>query len=285
MNLRDRMKQDLELGSYAVGTRAQYLKAVVRLEEHFERSAEKLNLADVRKYVDHLKKSGAKASVLKVQMAGIRFLYEKTLGKPTMVAWMSWPRQPKTLPVVLSGTEVQQLLAAMSSPAYRVIAMVMYGAGLRVSEACAIRVEDIDSARGVIHVRHAKGDRERCVMLAPRLLQVLRSYWAACRPPRPYLFPGEDARKPITADSVRNAMQSAVAIAGLTKRVTPHTLRHTFATHLMDTGTDVRVIQALLGHASIRTTMQYTQVSRARLAKTKSPLELLGTAEGKKALG
>lgn len=283
--LRDRMKQDLELGGYARGTREQYLSAVTRMEEHFRRPAERLRQPDVRKYVEHLGKGGASASVLKVQMAGIRFLYAKTLGKPDVVSWMSWPRQPKKLPVVLSGTEVQKLLEAMSGPMFRVIAMVMYGAGLRVSEACALSIEDIDSARGVIHVRHAKGSRERCVMLAPRLLQILRGYWVACRPPRPYLFPGDDARKPITADRVRDAMQSAVSTTGLTKRVTPHVLRNSFATHLLEMGTDLRVIQALLGHASIRTTMQYAQVSRAKLAKTKSPLELLGTPEGKKALG
>jgi site-specific recombinase XerD len=283
--LRDRMKQDLELGSYARGTREQYLGAVARMEAHFKRPAEKLGQPEVRKYVEHLKKAGAKASVLKVQMAGIKFVYEKTLGKPHVVAWMSWPRQPKTLPVVLSGTEVQKLLQAMSGPMYRAIAVLMYGAGLRVSEACALCVEDIDSAREVIHVRHGKGGRERCVMLAPRLLQVLRCYWGTCRPPRPYLFPGDDGRTPVLANRVRKAMQSAVSTTGLTKRVTPHVLRNSFATHLLEMGTELRVIQALLGHASIRTTQQYAQVSRDKLAKTKSPIELLGTAEGKKALG
>jgi site-specific recombinase XerD len=223
--------------------------------------------------------------VLKSEVAGIRFLYTKTLGRPEVVGWMPWPRPAKTLPVVLSGSEVAALLGAMSTPMLRAVTMVMYGAGLRISEACALRVEDIDSARGVLHVRHAKGKRERCVMLSQRLLMVLRSYWAACRPPRPFLFPGDDPRKPISVDRVRRGVKAAVSSCGLTKRVTPHVLRNSFATHLLETGTDIRVIQALLGHSSIRTTMRYAQVSRLKLAKTQSPLDLLGTAEGKEALG
>ena len=201
------------------------------------------------------------------------------------MSWISWPRQAKTLPVVLAGTEVLQLLGALSTPMHRTIAMVMYGAGLRVTEACDLRVDDIDAKRNVIHVRRGKGNKERIVPLSPRLLIGLRTYWDVCRPPQPYLFPGDDPAAPITADRVRHAMRAAVRTCKFTKKVTPHVLRHSFATHLIDTGTDIRVIQAILGHASIRTTMQYAQVSTARLAKAKSPLDLLGTPEGKKALG
>jgi integrase/recombinase XerD len=284
--LRKRMEQDLELGGYRPGTRKQYVGAVARLAKHYGRSPDRLSQDDLRGYVEHLrKKEKVGASALKVQMAGIRFFYATTLGRPELVAWMSWPRQPAKLPVVLSGSEVESLLAAMSNPTYRVIAMVMYAAGLRVSEACALEVTDIDASRGLIHVRHGKGDRERYAMLGERLLVVLRAYWAATRPPRPFLFPGADPRKPITPESVRDAVSGAVAACGFAKRVTPHVLRHSFATHLLEVGTDVRVIQSLLGHASIRTTMQYAQVSRVRLAKTKSPLDMLGTPEGKKALG
>lgn len=283
---RDRMKQDLELHGYALGTRTQYLAAVKRFAEHFGRSPERMGQEQVRAYVEHLrKKRKCGASVLKVQMAGIRFFYAVTLGKPDVVAWMAWPRQPVKLAVVLSGTEIEKLLGAMSNPMFRAVAMVMYGAGLRISEACALRVTDIDAARGVLHVRHGKGNRERCGVLPERLLLALRSYWAAARPPLPFLFPAEDATKPISADRVRTALKTAVKASGLSKRATPHSLRHSFATHLMETGTDIRVIQTLLGHASIRSTMRYAQVSRARLAKTKSPLDLLGTPEGKKTLG
>jgi site-specific recombinase XerD len=284
--LRLAMKQDLELGGYASKTIKEYLHAVRRFAAHTKRRPEELGQAEVRAYVEYLRKQRKYGpSMLKLQLAGIRFLYAVTLGRPEVVAWMSWPRQPAKLPVVLSGTEIAKLLGAMSNPMYRAIAMVMYGAGLRVSEACALRVTDIDAERGVIHVRRGKGNRERCAMLSKRLLMALRRYWAASRPPLPLLFPGEDPRKPITPDPVRRAMAAAVKASGLSKRARPHVLRHSFATHLLDTGTDIRVIQALLGHASIRSTMRYVQVSRATLAKATSPLDLLGTPEGEKALG
>jgi site-specific recombinase XerD len=280
------MEQDLELAGYARDTKRLYLRAVTRLAEHYRRAPDKLGHDDLRRYIEHLrdqKKVGP--SSLKVHMAGIRFFYVKTLGRPDMVAWMSWPRQASKLPVVLSGSEVERVLAALSNPMFRVLAMVMYGSGLRVSEACALKVTDIDAARRLIHVRHGKGDRERYVMLSDRLLLGLRAYWKAMRPPQPFLFPGDDPRKPVTAERVRDALHGAVASCGLTKHITPHVLRHSFATHLLEIGANLRVIQMLLGHASIRTTMRYTQVSRAMLAKTKSPLDQLGSAEGKKVLG
>lgn len=273
--LRARMKQDLELGGYAKGTTPQYLAAASHFAAYFRRSPAELGQAEVRQYVDHLrKKRKLSASALKIHLAGIRFLYAKTLGRPEVVAWMSWPKARPKLPVVLSRDEVLALLAAMSNPMFRVVAMVMYGAGLRISEACALEVRDIDSARSVIHVRNGKGGRERYVMLGDRVLSALRTYWAAMRPPRPFLFPGDDPRKHIDAARVRAAFNGAVVACGFQKRVTPHVLRHSFATHLLEAGTDVRVIQSLLGHASIRTTMRYTQVSQAHLAKTKSPLDL-----------
>jgi site-specific recombinase XerD len=284
--LRDRMKQDLERRGYSPRTTDHYLGAVSRFARHLGRSPERVGQDDVRAYVDYMvKKQRLGASVIKVQQAGIRFLYGVTLGRPEVVAWMAWPKQPKKLPVVLSGTEVEKLLATLSNPMFRAVAMVMYGAGLRISEACALRVTDIDAGRGILHVRQGKGNRERCVMLAERLLVGLRGYWRACRPPLPYLFPSDDPREPVTPDRVRGALAAAVRACAFSKRVTPHVLRHSFATHLLEAGTDVRVIQALLGHASIRTTMQYAHVSRAKLSKTKSPLDMLGTPEGKKALG
>jgi integrase/recombinase XerD len=283
--LRKRMEQDLELGGYMPGTKRRYVRAVERLYEHYRRSPDRLGQDELRGYVEHLKEEKTGVSVLKVEMAGIRFFYATTLGHPELVAWMSWPSQSAKLPVVLSGSEVERLLAAMSNPMFRAIATVMYGAGLRVSEACALEVTDIDSGRGLIHIRHGKGDRERYAMLGERLLAALQSYWVATRPPRPYLFPGADPRKPISPDNVRTAIKAAVEACAFTKHVTPHVLRHSFATHLLDAGTDVRVIQALLGHASIRSTMRYAQVSRAKVAKTQSPLDMLGTPEGKKVLG
>ena len=211
-------------------------------------------------------------------------MFATTLGRPQEVAWMKWPRYRAPLPTVLSGKQILTLLAAICSPMYRMIALVMYSAGLRVSEACALEVTDIDGVRGLIHVRHGKGAKERFVMLSPRLHRALRAYWAANRPPKPLLFPGPDPRMPIDARSVRTAVATAVLTSGLGKRVTPHTLRHSFATHLHELGNDIRDIQVLLGHASIRTTQRYTQVSREAVARVQSPLDALGSARGRRVL-
>jgi site-specific recombinase XerD len=205
------MKQDLELGGYAQSTITGYLDAGRRLEEHFKRSPARLSQLDLRDYMEFLRierKYGP--SMLKLQMAGIRVLFATTLGSPERVAWMCWPRPKAKLPMILSGSEVERLFAAMSHPMFRAIAMVMYSAGLRVSEACVLRVTDIDAGRGVLHVRHGKGGRERCAVLSPKLLVALRAYWAASRPPLPFLFPAEDPTKPILADRVRTAIAAAV---------------------------------------------------------------------------
>ena len=280
-----RMRGDLETGGYALGTRKAYVAAATRLVERFRRPPEQVGQKEIRTYFDAARRAKRSASWLKIEMAGVRYLFGVTLARPEEVAWMRWPRQLSPLPVVLSGQEVVTLLGAISSPLYRAVAMTMYGAGLRISEACALQVGDIDAARGLIHVRRGKGGRARYVMLGEKLLIALRTYWAANQPPKPYLFPGPDPRMAIEPRSVRAAMAAAVATSGLTKRITPHVLRHSFATHLLETGTDIRVIQRLLGHRSIRTTMLYTQVSRAHLAKTTSPLDVLLSPEGKKKLG
>lgn len=287
MTWRIQMKGDLEAGGYAAGTRTHYLSAAQRLVAACNRPVEVIGQKEIRAYFERARKRDKRgASWLKVEMAGVRYLFAVTLARPAEVAWLRWPRQPSPLPVILSGEEVLQLLGAISTPLYRVVAMTMYGAGLRISEACSLQVGDIDSKRSLIHVRHGKGGRPRNVMLGETLLRALRAYWTANRPPKPYLFPGPDPRKPIEPRSVREAVAAAVATSGLTKRITPHVLRHSFATHLLEMGTDLRVIQALLGHRSIRTTTMYTQVSRAHLAKTKSPLDvLLGPEAEAKLLG
>lgn len=280
-----RMKADLEAAGYAPGTRGHYFRAACRLVEHCGQEPQRLGQDDVRAYFGRARRQKRSPSWLKVEMAGVRFLFGVTLARPTDVAWIRWPRQRAPLPVVLSGEEIVTLLGAISGPLYRAVAMTMYGAGLRISEACALQVTDIDAARGLIHVRNGKGGRERHVMLAASLLSSLRLYWAAMRPPRPYLFPGADPRKPIDPRSVREAISAAVVTSGIRKKITPHVLRHSFATHLHELGADIVTIQRLLGHASVRTTMRYVQVSRASLAKTTSPLDVLGTPGAKKKLG
>lgn len=272
--IRDRMTQDLALAGYAPGTQGHYLGAAVRFVRRFMRPPEQMGQEELRTHVAELVARGIAASTLKVQIAGLKFLYEKTLGRPNEVAWMSWPRAPRGLPRVLGMTEVVALLGALLTPLYRIVALVMYAAGLRITEAVSLRVDDIDAARGVIRVR-GKGSKVREVMLSPKLLTALRTYWAAARPPRPYLFVSPATGKPVRAEAVRRAIHRARLAAGLKKVVTPHMLRHSFASHLVDAGTDIRVIQHLLGHASITTTVVYTHVSEARVAGTASPVEKL----------
>lgn len=273
--LRDRMRQDLALAGYALGTQEHYLGAAVRFVRRFMLSPDQMGQEHLRTHVAELGARGIGASTLKVQIAGLKFLYEKTLGRPVEVAWMSWPRAPRGLPRVLDMSEVVALLGAMHTPLYRIVALVMYATGLRIAEAVALEVGDIDAARGVIRVRHGKGGKAREVMLSPKLLTALRCYWRTARPPQPYLFVSSKMGKPVKPEAVRTAMRRAREEAGLKKPVTPHMLRHSFATHLLDDGVDVRVIQHLLGHASVATTVRYTRVSTAITAATESPLDKL----------
>jgi site-specific recombinase XerD len=209
---------------------------------------------------------------LKQVLAALRFLYARTLGRPEAVSFICFPKQPQRLPVVLGMIEVRALLRALREPKYRVLACVLYATGMRVSELCRMQTKDIDAAQGVIRIR-GKGGKERLVMLSPRLLLILRQYWCLARPTAPYLFTTDG--KPLKPPAVRKALAKASAEAGIGKKVTPHILRHSFATHLLEGGTDLRTIQVLLGHGSIRSTSIYTRVSPERVARTRSPLDRL----------
>ena len=273
--IRDRMKHDLALAGYAPGTQDHYLGAAARFVKRFMLPPGRLGQDHLRTHIAEIGATGVGASTLKVQIAGLKFLYEKTLARPNEVAWMSWPSAPRGLPRLLAMSEVVALLGAMSTPLYRIVALVMYAAGLRISEAVMLAVDDIDAARGVLRVQCGKGGKAREVMLSPKLLAALRSYWRVARPPLPYLFVSPTTGKPVRPEAVRKAMRRARLDAGIRKHVTPHMLRHSFATHLLDAGTDVRVIQHLLGHASVATTVLYTRVSTALVADAESPLERL----------
>jgi site-specific recombinase XerD len=283
---RDRLVAELEIRRYRPSTIESYVRCARKLVEHFWRPAESLGREDLRGFLLHLvriRKIGPAGQ--KLYVAAFRFLYAHVLGRPEMLHFLPYPRVPRPLPVVLSGSEVAALLAAVESPKYRAVVMCAYGAGLRISEVCALLPEDVDSKRMLLHIRDAKGGRDRYVVLSQRLLHALRAYWVAARPPRDgFLFPGATAGTHIAPDTVREVLRRAAVASGLAKRVTPHILRHSFATHLLEAGTDMRVIQALLGHGSIRTTARYTHVGGPLIARTKSPLDLLGTPEGK-ALG
>lgn len=271
------MGQDLAFAAYAKGTQKGYLATVKAFAAHVGRPLAEVSREEIRAYVELLGQRGRSASWLRTQLAALVFLYRKTLGRPNDVSFLCWPKQRAPLPVVLSVEEVQALLRALTHRRYQAIAMVLYGAGLRVAEALALEVTDIDGARGVLHVRHGKGDRARQAKLSSTLYAWLRRYWAEERPARPYLFATPRTGRPPLAESVCRALEQAAEQAGIKKRVTPHVLRHSFATHLLDAGTDVRVIQVMLGHRSLQTTARYTQVSTALLRETPSPLDLLPT--------
>jgi integrase/recombinase XerD len=269
------MRQDLAFAEYAKSTQRSYVRTAEGLEAHFGRPVAELKRDDLRAFVKHLREQERSASWLKMHLAAIVFLFAKTLGRPTDVSFIKWPRQYSPLPTVLSLAEVEAFLGALRHPVYWAIAMVLYGAGLRIEEALALEVSDIDGARGKLRVRHGKGNRAREVKLSQGLYQSLRAYWGRERPPQPYLFASRRTGRPPTQDAVRHAFATAAEQAGLTKSVKPHVLRHSYATHLLDAGTDVRVIQSLLGHRSLQTTMRYTRVSTALVQKTPSPLDLL----------
>jgi site-specific recombinase XerD len=261
---------------------ALYVSNAKRFVAHFGKSPTEMGENEVRQFLLHLaQERHLQPSTMRAYLAAIAFLYGTTLGRPDVCARIPWPRdRRRKLPDVLSLDEVERLLGAVDGIKHRAIITTAYGAGLRITEACSLKVGDIDSERGVIHIRNGKLGRDRYVMLADSLLQGLRGYWKLVRPAGPYLFPGH-GREFISPDAVRDALNQAVTAANIKKRVTPHTLRHSFATHLLEAGESIRVIQALLGHSSIRTTARYTQVSVAEITRTKSPLDRLPTRRGR----
>jgi site-specific recombinase XerD len=279
-----RMQQDLELAGYAAGTREHYLGAAAGLARRFRRAPDALGPNDLREHVAALVASGVGPSRLKVQLAGLKFLYAKTLGRPADVSWVSWPRAQRSLPTVLDPREVDALLAAIDICKVKVIAMVLYGAGLRVREALALRVDDLDAARGLLLVRQGKGAKPRQVMLGQRLLWLLRDHWLRERPLHPSLFASQRTGRAPSPKSVRSALRRAASMAGIRKHVTPRVLRHSFATHLLEAGVDVLVIQSLLGHANVSTTMLYTRVAANLLSRTESPIERLSLLQAQRAI-
>jgi site-specific recombinase XerD len=284
--LKERMTSDLRLRGFATKTCIEYIRCCKKFVAYTRRSPSEIGESEIREYLEHLldvKKVGL--ATLKMSVAALKFLYCITLGRPEEVARIPWPKVPKPLPDILSSTEVERLLESIRSPKIRLIVMTAYGTGLRIGEVCALETRDIDSVRMLIHVRNGKGGRDRMVMLPQRLLQYLRIYWKETRPKGKLFFPGTEEGRPKSIDTVRDAIHKAARDAGIHKRVTPHILRHSFATHLLENGTDIRTIQVLLGHSSIRTTERYVQVSKKQIAQTVSPLDLMGTQEGKKALG
>ncbi|WP_461330528.1 site-specific integrase [Bradyrhizobium liaoningense] len=233
------MIEDMTVRNLSPATQRSYISAVSKFSRYFGRSPDRLELEDVRAFQVHLVSTGISWPALNQIVCALRFFYGVTLGEALIPERIPYAREPRKLPVVLSADEVVQFLEAVSSLKSRAALTTAYAAGLRASEVAGLRIEDIDSARGVIQVRHGKGAKDRNVMLSPQLLGILRTYWRLARP-RLYLFPGRDEDHPIDQTVLHAACRSAVKAAGLTKRVTLHTLRHSFATHLLENGTDRR---------------------------------------------
>jgi integrase/recombinase XerD len=274
--LRRRMLADLKVRNYAERTQRMYIARVAQMARYFGRSPERLSAREIGDYLRFYKlEAGASYSAYKQMTAALRFLYRVTLDRSDMVPHLPYPRKTRRAPVVLSRDEVSRLLDAVGNLKHRTVAMTLYGTGLRISEALRLRPHDIDSRRMVLCVRHGKGDLDRQVMLSRVLLETLRSYWRACRP-HTWLFPGRYPDQPLSSTVIQRALHAARIQAGIHKRATPHVLRHSFATHLMEDGTDLRLIQMLLGHSSIKTTALYTHVASERIAATQSPLDRLG---------
>jgi site-specific recombinase XerD len=278
--LYDRMARDLKLKNLAAPTQREYLRCCCEFVRYHMKSPRELGETAIKQYLAHLQLRGAGPETVKMNVAGLKFLYGVTLDRAKVAERLPWPKVPQKKPDILSGSEVERLLKAVPSLVPAMALTTAYGAGLRISEVCRLRAEDIDSKRGLIHVRLGKGGKDRYVMLADRLLVTLREYWARVRPQGGWLFPGAKRGQPLTAEAVRKSLERARKAIKLRKRVTAHGLRHAFATHLLEAGTDVRIIQVLMGHASIRTTARYAQVSLKVIGTTKSPLDLLGTKKG-----
>ena len=274
--LRQRMTEDMQVRNLALHTQRAYLRFVSQFARHFHKSPDLLGPAEIRAFLLYLTRDRRLApSSVGVAVAAIRFLYKVTLQRGWNVDdVIPTSRRQHTLPVVMSQGEVSEFLAAVESLKHRVILTVCYAAGLRISEAVHLTPAAIDSQRMTIRVEQGKGRKDRYVMLSPKLLAILRDYYRKVRP-KEWLFPGDLPGQPITASAVEDACRTVRYRADLVKPVTPHALRHAFAVHLLEAGTDLRTIQLLLGHRSLNTTAKYLRLATSKVCATASPLDVL----------
>lgn len=272
--LRERMRADMVIRGYSESTIRTYLDHLRRFAKHYGRCPSTMGEEEIRAYQLHLAEHRDVSSGYKCMfVTAVKYFYGNILGRPEVTLSIRPPKRAKTLPVVLSVEEVERLFAAVRSIKYRGIFALAYGSGLRNGEACRLKKGDIDSSRMMIRVRGGKGNKDRYVTLGQSTLELLRRYYSASRPEGEYLFPGREPGSHLTVASVCKAMREAVADAGLKKTATLHTLRHSFATHLLETGHDIRVVQILLGHSVVTTTQLYTHVTDRLMATVTSPFE------------
>ena len=278
----DKMVEDMTLRGLAGTTQETYLRAVRSFIAFYMQPATDLGAKQVRGYLlFQLNVAQRSASTVNVTISALRFLFGTTLERPEVMQSIRAVRKDHPQPEVLSGSEVTALLEHTTSVVYRAIFMLLYGAGLRISEALKLTVADIDSKRMVLALHDTKTNYDRIVPLSQKLLEALRACWKALRPTGQYLFPGRSGEAPLTREAVLDAIKKAARAAGITKNVHPHSLRHAYATHLLEAGSNLREVQLLLGHRSIQSTTQYTHLTQDRLRSLRSPLDLLGTEEGR----
>jgi len=278
--LRQRMTEDMTIRGFTVGTQRGYLVAVENFTSFLGRAPDGATAEDLRRYQLRMRSNGASATTMNAAVSALRFFFTVTLGRGDAQVGMTTVREPHRLPVVLSPEEVARLLDAAPGLKYRAALSVAYGAGLRASEVVSLKLTDIDSKRMVIRVEQGKGRKDRYAMLSEPLLDLLRAWWLAARArdvmlPGGWLFPGQNPVNPLTTRQLRRAFDGAKVAAGIVKRVSLHTLRHCFATHLLEQKVDIRVIQVLLGHSKLDTTARYSHLASTTLRAVKSPLDHL----------
>ena len=272
--LRRRMIEDMTVRNFVEKTRNDYIRHVRTFTAFLGRSPDTATPEDLRRFQLHQTQTGVRAPSINGSVAALRFFFTVTLDRPEMARHLTFVREPRKIPVVLSPEEVARLLEAAPGPKYKAALSAAYAPGLRVSEVVALKVSDIDSERLLLRIEQGKGRKDRFAMLSPKLLELLRDWYRIARP-AVWLFPGGDPMLPMTTRQFNRAVHAAAAMAGIKKRVTPHTLRHSFATHLLEQKTDVRLIQVLLGHAKVDTTALYTQVATNVIRAVMSPLDRL----------
>jgi len=272
--LRRRMIEDMTVRNFTADTQRDYIRGVSTLADFLGRSPATATAEDLRRFQLHLSEQRNRPPTINNTVSALRFFFKVTVDRPEVTRLLTTVAQPRKMPVILTPEEVIRFLEAAPGPKYKAAFAVAYGAGLRVSEVAALKISDIDSERMMIRVEQGKGGKDRHAMLSAQLLDLLRNWYRLARP-RGWLFPGQDPTNPISTRQLTRACHAAADIAAINKRVTPHTLRHSFATHLLEQDIDIRVIQVLLGHAKLETTALYTHVAATTIRAVISPLDRL----------
>ena len=272
--LRRRMIEDMTVRNFLEKTQKDYIRHVKDLTAFLGRAPDTATAEDLRRYQLHLTETGIRPPTINSAVSALRFFFSVTVDRPDVTKPLTFVAEPRKIPIVLSPEDVARFLEAAPGPKYKAALSAAYGAGLRVSEVVALKVSDVDSRRMLLKIEHGKGRKDRFAMLSPQLLELLRDWWRIARP-QVWLFPGQNPVNPLTTRQLNRAVHAAAQRAQITKRVTPHTLRHSFATHLLEQNIDIRVIQVLLGHAKLETTALYTRVATNTIRTVMSPLDRL----------